>query len=259
MIVKIENQARDYAWGSTVLLSDELGFDATGGPMAEIWFGTHPGSPAHTEAGVSLAELRGKPLGFLLKFLAAAIPLSIQVHPSKVKAVEGFARENSAGLAIDHPNRSYKDENPKSESLVAITEFEVLAGIRPPTEVRSALESLQDLVSQNNATLQALINLTDTAPDQLFAEILNGTADYGSLVAELAASLTEPSRPEHELLFDIFAEFGADKGALLALFMRHFLLQPGEALVVPPERRTVTFEGSDSRSKTTQITCCALG
>lgn len=234
MIVKIENQARDYAWGSTVLLSDELGFDATGGPMAEIWFGTHPGSPAHTEAGVSLAELRGKPLGFLLKFLAAAIPLSIQVHPSKVKAVEGFARENSAGLAIDHPNRSYKDENPKSESLVAITEFEVLAGIRPPTEVRSALESLQDLVSQNNATLQALINLTDTAPDQLFAEILNGTADYGSLVAELAASLTEPSRPEHELLFDIFAEFGADKGALLALFMRHFLLQPGEALVVPP-------------------------
>ena len=36
------------------------------------------------------------------------------------------------------------------------------------------------------------------------------------------------------MLIDIFAEFGPDRGALLALLMRHFILQPGEALVVPP-------------------------
>jgi mannose-6-phosphate isomerase len=234
LIEKIGNQARDYAWGSTTLLADELGFTSTGGPMAEVWFGTHPGSPAHTAAGVSLAELRGKPLGFLLKFLAASIPLSIQVHPSRPKAVEGFARENAAGLAIDHPNRSYKDENPKSESLVAITEFEVLAGIRPASEVRSSLESLRGFVAENTAVLNGLISLAETSPDQLFGEVLDGEADYSALVAELVTAIQEPSRPEHELLQDIFAEFGADKGALLALFMRHFLLQPGEALVVPP-------------------------
>ena len=234
MIEKIENQARDYAWGSTTLLADELGFAATGGPMAEVWFGTHSGSPAYTSAGLSLAELRGKPLGFLLKFLAAALPLSIQVHPSRAKAVEGFARENAAGLTIDDAKRSYKDENPKSESLVAITEFEVLAGIRPASEVHGSLESLRGFVSENTAVLDGLIELSETDPDKLFGEVLNGSADYSALVSELVAAIQEPSRPEHELLQDIFAEFGADKGALLALFMRHFLLQPGEALVVPP-------------------------
>jgi mannose-6-phosphate isomerase len=234
VIEKIENQARDYAWGSTTLLADELGFEATGGPMAEVWFGTHSGSPAQTVSGVSLAELRAKPLGFLLKFLAAAIPLSIQVHPSRAKAIEGFARENAAGLEVDHPNRSYKDENPKSESLVAITEFEVLAGIRPASEVRASLESLRGFVTVNMDALEGLIEVSEQEPDRLFGEVLNGEADYSGLVGELVAQIKDPSRPEHELLQDIFAEFGADKGALLALFMRHFLLQPGEALVVPP-------------------------
>ncbi len=234
MIVKIENEARDYAWGSTTLMADALGLTATGGPMAEVWFGNHPGSPSRTEAGESLADLRSKPLGFLLKFLAAAIPLSIQVHPSREKAVEGFARENAAGLAITDPNRSYKDENPKSESLVAITEFEVLAGIRSGFDVAQTLESLAPFVKANQSTLEGLIAIAETNPDSLFGEVLKGNADYNALVAELFANLTEPTRPEQELLIDIFAEFGPDRGALLALLMRHFILQPGEALVVPP-------------------------
>ncbi len=234
VIVKIENQARDYAWGSTTLMHEALGLPASGGPMAEVWFGNHPGSPAHSVDGVSLAELRSKPLGFLLKFLAAAIPLSIQVHPSREKAIEGFARENSAGLAIADPNRSYKDENPKSESLVAITEFEVLAGIRSGFDVKATLESLEPFVQLNRSALARLVAIAESNPDQLFAEVLDGEGDYAALVAELYANLKQPTRPEQELLIDIFAEFGADRGALLALFMRHFILQPGEALVVPP-------------------------
>lgn len=234
MIVKIENQARDYAWGSTDLLSQELGFEATGGPMAEVWFGNHPGSPARTTDGLSLAELRPEPLGFLLKFLAAAKPLSIQVHPSKVKAVEGFARETAAGLPLDDANRSYKDENPKNESLVAITEFEVLAGIRTGDLVRSCLESLAPLVSVNRDSLDRLVALCETDPDSLFGEVLESGSGYQSLVAELEQNLVQPVNPEQELLFDLFKEFGADVGALLALFMRHFVLKPGEALVVPP-------------------------
>ena len=233
MIVKIQNQARDYAWGSTTLMAEALGFEPTGGPMAEVWFGNHPGSPAMTETGESLAVLRPKPLGFLLKFLAAAIPLSIQVHPSKVKALEGFARENLARLAISDSNRSYKDENPKSESLVAITEFEVLAGIRAGHEVATILESLRDSVQVASQQLEDLISLASEHPDALYGEVLRG-AQYQALVDELAATLVDPERPEQQLLKTIFEEFGADKGALLALFMRHFILQPGEALVVPP-------------------------
>jgi mannose-6-phosphate isomerase len=233
MIVKIQNQARDYAWGSTTLMAEALGLAPTGGPMAEVWFGNHPGSPANTIDGVSLAELRPEPLGFLLKFLAAAIPLSIQVHPSKAKALDGFARENARGLQISDPNRSYKDENPKSESLVAITEFEVLAGIRSGFEVAAILESLRDVVEDALPQVEKLILLANQNPDALYGEVLNGT-EYQALVEELAFKLVAPERPEQRLLKTIFEEFGADKGALLALFMRHFILQPGEALVVPP-------------------------
>jgi mannose-6-phosphate isomerase len=233
MIVKIQNQARDYAWGSTTLMAEALGITATGGPMAEVWFGNHPGSPAKTLDGVSLAELRPEPLGFLLKFLAAAIPLSIQVHPSRAKALDGFARENARGLQIADPDRSYKDENPKSESLVAITEFEVLAGIRSGFEVAAILESLRDCVDAALPQLEQLIRLANENPDALYGAVLNG-AEYQALVEELALKLVAPERPEQRLLKIIFEEFGADKGALLSLFMRHFILQPGEALVVPP-------------------------
>lgn len=233
MIEKIENQPRDYAWGSTTLMTEALGITATGKPMAEIWFGNHPGSPSQTLDGRSLADIRREPLGFLLKFLAAAIPLSIQVHPSKAKALDGYARENAAGLPLDDPNRSYKDENPKSESLVAITEFEVLAGIRSGFEVAAILDSLRDTVSASSPQLEELIRIANEDADSLYAEVLNGQ-QYQALVEELAARLTSPERPEQHLLKKIFEEFGADRGALLALFMRHFILQPGEALVVPP-------------------------
>ena len=63
MIRKITNQALPYAWGSKTLISDYLGYTETGGPMAEIWFGTHPGSMAYAEdSGVGLLELRGGPV-----------------------------------------------------------------------------------------------------------------------------------------------------------------------------------------------------
>ncbi len=233
MIEKIENQARDYAWGSTTLMTEVLGLESTGRPMAEVWFGNHAGSPAKTQSGVSLAAVRNAPLSFLLKYLAAAIPLSIQVHPSRVKAEQGFAREDAAGLPVSDPNRSYKDANPKSESLVAITEFEVLAGLRPGSEVVEILKTLAPFVPENAVTLEQLIAIADTEPDVLFAEVLAG-AQYQSLVTELKKNLTGSKRPEHRLLETIFEHFGADKGALLALFMRHFTLQPGEALTVPP-------------------------
>jgi mannose-6-phosphate isomerase class I len=46
VLFKITNSARDYAWGSSTLIPDYFGLKSTGRPMAEIWFGTHEGSPA---------------------------------------------------------------------------------------------------------------------------------------------------------------------------------------------------------------------
>jgi hypothetical protein len=37
--------------------------------------------------------------------------LSIQAHPDKHKAEEGYARENQAGISLSAPQRNYKDDN----------------------------------------------------------------------------------------------------------------------------------------------------
>lgn len=242
MIVKISNTPRDYAWGSTTLMAELLGVEATGTPMAEVWFGTHQGSPAkvHGLDGKTLFELRGaKPLGFLLKFLAAQLPLSIQVHPSRPKALAGFTRESELGLDIHSSARSYKDENPKSESLVAITEFEVMVGIRSEAEARAALEQLRSAVPNNIATLERLIARATADSDSLFAVLLGEDSEFSSaaldeLTAELAKSLTHPQGEEQIFLARLASVFGADRGVLVAALMQRFKLQPGQALVVPP-------------------------
>lgn len=119
-------------------------------PEAELWFGAHPGDPAwlETEEGERslLDTLRDDPEGqlgpavrarfgdtlpFLLKVLAADEPLSLQAHPSARQAAEGFAREDRLGLPVNAPNRNYRDPSHKPEILVALGEFEALAGFRP--------------------------------------------------------------------------------------------------------------------------------
>lgn len=52
---------------------------------------------------------------YLSKLLAAAEPLSLQAHPSKDQAAEGFRREREAGVPRDAANRNYRDESDKPE------------------------------------------------------------------------------------------------------------------------------------------------
>jgi mannose-6-phosphate isomerase len=92
--------------------------------MAEIWFGTHPGSMTKVAGNGTLLELRNQePLPFLFKILAAGSPLSIQAHPNPQQAIDGFAAENAAGVPLDASHRNYKDDKHKPEMLVALTDF----------------------------------------------------------------------------------------------------------------------------------------
>ncbi len=73
----------------------------------------------------------GDTLPFLVKVLAADEPLSLQAHPSAEQAVEGFAREEKLGIPVSAPTRNYRDRSHKPELLVALGQFEALAGFRP--------------------------------------------------------------------------------------------------------------------------------
>ncbi|NDE89292.1 MAG: mannose-6-phosphate isomerase, class I, partial [Micrococcales bacterium] len=147
MLVKLTNQALDYSWGSKSLISDYFGVPATGQPMAEIWFGTHDGSPTKVEANEgSLYELIGKRLPFLLKILAAEAPLSIQAHPNPEQAKLGFALEEQAGIPLTAGHRNYKDDRAKPEMIVALSpSFEALVGFSDPRIITEKIEELIDL------------------------------------------------------------------------------------------------------------------
>jgi mannose-6-phosphate isomerase class I len=129
-IIKLINQIKHYEWGSVDILPNFLGIkNKKKIPFAEMWMGTHPLSPSKIRKNlkkINLTRLSGE-LPFLLKLLAVDKPLSLQVHPNKEQAEEGFERENRACLSLDDPKRNYKDKNKKSEIICALSPFTLMA------------------------------------------------------------------------------------------------------------------------------------
>ncbi|MBP6087494.1 MAG: mannose-6-phosphate isomerase, class I [Rhodoluna sp.] len=238
MLVKITNNARDYAWGSTTLIPDYFGVPATGRPMAEIWFGTHDGSPARlTETNEPLVTaLGGKQLPFLLKILAADSPLSIQAHPNSAQAAEGFARENAAGVGIQAADRNYKDDRHKPEMIVALTEFEALCGFKSTKQIRNLLESMLDPTDVSEG-LRTLVNhwleLFDSEDGlrKLFVDVMNRRGNLDGVTAELTQQANLSAQFELAARLNIL--YPGDPGVIVALLMNHVWLEPGEALFLP--------------------------
>ena len=154
---------QNYAWGDAHFIPELFGLNLDGQPYAEAWFGAHPRSPSLVSVGpqqVGLDQLlRQAPrallgrdvssrfggLPYLLKVLAAACPLSIQVHPSREQAKAGFLREERQGIGPDAAHRNYRDQNHKPELLVALTPFFALAGFREAADIRSAMVEAAEL------------------------------------------------------------------------------------------------------------------
>lgn len=157
MLVFIKNTPLSYAWGSADALPEILGVAPTGQPQAELWLGTHPGSPAQvTQANpvvhtlIDLIEsdpdrygVDGAHLPFLLKILGIGQPLSLQVHPDLEQAARGCAAEDASGVPIDAHERRYRDANHKPELLVALGHgVTALCGFRPLSDARRELHTL---------------------------------------------------------------------------------------------------------------------
>jgi mannose-6-phosphate isomerase len=68
--------------------------------------------------------------------------LSIQVHPDKASATAAFDEENTRGIALNAPNRNYKDRNHKPELMVALSDFWLLHGFKPAGALTEVLEAV---------------------------------------------------------------------------------------------------------------------
>lgn len=164
-VVPLKGAVQHYDWGGFEFIPSLLGEDnAAGEPFAELWIGAHPGAPASAQLangpvtldrliaaapdailGADNAARFEHRLPYLFKVLDAHKMLSIQAHPTKRQAEEGFARENAAGIPLKAPNRNYKDDNHKPEVHVALIDFWMLHGFRPLEEIAQVLEATPEL------------------------------------------------------------------------------------------------------------------
>ena len=243
MLVKISNQPRNYAWGSRTLIRDYFGPELTlaspDQPAAEVWFGTHAGSPAllADDRGTTLREhLGGHQLSFLLKILAADQPLSIQAHPNSQQAKAGFAREEAQGIAVTASNRNYKDDQHKPEIIVALSDFEALCGFKPLNEIDQLLEDMETHsgVSEGFRIISTQWRKLLHEPDGLrkvFSDISHRRGNLDGFTAELTAMADFEAR--FALAERLNLLYPGDPGVVLALLMNHVFLEPGEALFLP--------------------------
>jgi len=221
--VEITNEPRDYAWGSTTLLPGLLGRAPSGRPEAELWYGTHPGSPSRVVGGSELRDVAGE-LPFLVKLLAAESTLSLQAHPTPEQAQEGFAREEAAGIPRDAPERNYKDPYAKPEMVYALSdEFRALSGFRPVAQTRTDLDTvapglLPDL--RTDADLRAVV------------ERLLTTEVAAEVEAIVAASADGPGE-SWATVRDLAAQCPGDPGIAISLLLHTVVLRRGEALYLP--------------------------
>jgi mannose-6-phosphate isomerase len=243
MLATVTNTPQDYAWGSPTLIADLERRTPSGRPEAEVWFGDHPGSPSQMADGRTLgAWLRtdaagtGAPehLPYLMKLLAAASSLSIQVHPSRAEAVEAFAREDAAGIAQDAPERTYRDRNHKPELIVALSDtFTALAGVRELDATRRLLA----LLGSGGAALAERLSGADAAAAvrDTIQWLLAGdsTAAIDGIVESARDAASEEFSGELDLIRRLSADFPGDRGIGVALLMNLVVLRQGEGLFVP--------------------------
>jgi len=251
---KLKPNFMPYPWGDSRYIQELCHLEELiGTPVAEMWLGAHPRASSMLLADkgeISLIEAIAadpvKHLGqardiyqnrlpYLFKVLAAAKPLSIQVHPDKATAKKGFAAENAQGIALDDPHRTFRDDNHKPEMIMALTPFSLLCGFRPYQEIADLLatlgidkfwpsvDSFVKHPSQQN--LRALYQDMMPGTSPLTPQLLDRELDSNHAAEGYVANAIQTSRLLQQ-------HFPFDKGVLAPLLMNVITLEPGQALFI---------------------------
>jgi mannose-6-phosphate isomerase len=250
------NTVQPYAWGSRTAIAELLGEPSpSAGPQAELWMGAHPSAPSvltrdgvtvtltaaiaaapALELGEQVAARFGGRLPFLLKVLAADKALSVQLHPTRAQAEEGFAREEELGVPRDARQRVYVDDWPKPEILCAVTPFEALAGLRPAEQAAKVIDGLgvpelKELVASLHAAPSPR-GVAD-ALTQLLTWPEEGRAALAEKVVEAAAveaGRGGPYAAAYDAVVRMNEDHPRDIGLVCSLLMNHRVIEPGQAL-----------------------------
>lgn len=254
----LRGSVKNYVWGTTDRIPALLGQRPTGEPYAEYWLGAHPAGPA-TVDGVGLdaaiaadpavlgersRQVFGDRLPFLMKLLSAARALSLQVHPTAAQAREGFVRENGAGIALGDPARTYRDDWPKPEIMVALEPFEALYGFRDPRRSAAILRALggeaagglAGRLEAEDVDLVAIVRDLLTDGDPALVAALTADVDRAADRTRLGDERLGDEREvadARDTVARLGREYPGDQGIVVALLMNRLRLEPLQALYVP--------------------------
>lgn len=254
-IYLLENETLDYEWGSDSFIPELLGKTPPFvKPQAEMWMGSHKKAPSRVVVddiittldlliekypqdilGATISEKFSGELPFLFKVLSASKPLSIQAHPDKTQAGQGFNRENSAGIEINAPQRNYRDINHKPEMICALTGMWALKGFRNPEEILALFEPLKGI--SGRCGIDILINApNETGIKNFFLNLLNMDKADSQILTKDIRNAVQPLRdenPAYEWVIKLNQEYPGDPGALAPLYLNVLKLDPGETIFLP--------------------------
>jgi mannose-6-phosphate isomerase len=251
----LKNTIQEYAWGSRTAILELLGQSVPADkPQAELWMGAHPKAPSQVFAdglwrslpeviqespeetlGQEVAARFSNKLPFLFKVLAAAKPLSIQAHPNKEQAGQGFARENELGIPLDAPHRNYRDDNHKPEIICALTPFWALNGFRQIEETLSLLEEARI------PDLAEIVSFLRSHPNRdglkkFFNHLMTTDSGKQRKIVEQAVNSAEKRTHEESVwtwMIKLNEEYPGDMGVLSPIFLNLVRLEPQQAMYLP--------------------------
>jgi len=227
-VLIIRGAVKDYDWGIVDGLAPWAGV-TSGKPQAELWFGVHPGGPSPLID--ASGELTGEHLAdhfdvtaipVLVKLLAAARPLSVQVHPSHERAALLWAAQQSGKGPV-----VLSDPFEKTEMLVALEPFEALAGWRSTDQAAEIYERVPGAAAVVTA-------LREREIPRAIREVLAIDPTRGAIAHlpdAVAAVIDDPG--ELHGYATVAALYPEDRGALLTPMLAYVSLSRGEALYLP--------------------------
>lgn len=246
----MNNVIQDYAWGSSTSIESLFGIEnPSHKPQAELWMGAHPNgcsSATFNDESILLSDLINQDkasflssvtaemfgeLPYLFKVLAAEKALSIQVHPNKQQAVDGYNKEEQAGIPLTAFNRNYKDNNHKPELVYALTDYQAMNGFRDFNESISLFKSM------NLKSITHFVSAFEEQPNSMglnvfFKNILSLSDDKKeTAINELMAyAKVQCDSPLFALLVDLEIQYPNDIGLFTPLMLNVITLKPGQAM-----------------------------
>lgn len=286
-IYEMRNPIQPYDWGSTnAIATIQRRSNDGAGPEAELWMGSHPRAPSSVRLGngewIELSRLLGghgrsmiggfatqllppgesRPsLPFLVKILAAARALSIQAHPDRGQARQGFEREESSSVPFDAAERNYRDRNHKPELMCALETFYGLRGFRalddlageisgllkhpvPDDGLKPLAQHLSEFVAAPTSeswrsAFTALVSASHRRPCR--AHLVAWGMAYAARVATAGDDAYED---RYWWVGELSRQFPGDPGALAPLYLNLFRLEPFQAIFLGPRMLHAYLRGT---------------